>query len=162
MLMLHGFGVSRFFWNAQVEAVAEARFFTWLCTCSIRRHTRHRGGRSGTGRCFCLVGHDWGASLALQTADQHHERLASLTILSRPHPLSLARALALPNGDARRSGHHTTVFDADAGPNILANNANWLRTRLTANGVPSAAIEAIKATAFRHPRRRRGRLFIGC
>ena len=27
VLMLHGFGVSRFFWNAQVEAVAEAGFF---------------------------------------------------------------------------------------------------------------------------------------
>src|SRR4051812_20793817 len=27
VLMLHGFGVSRFFWNTQVEAVAEAGFF---------------------------------------------------------------------------------------------------------------------------------------
>jgi pimeloyl-ACP methyl ester carboxylesterase len=30
----------------------------------------------------------------------------------------------------------------DAGPNFLADNANWLRTRLTRNGVPPAAIEA--------------------
>ncbi len=28
------------------------------------------------------------------------------------------------------------------GPNILPDNANWLRTRLTKNGVPPAAIEA--------------------
>ena len=92
---------------------------------------------------FHLVGHDWGASLAWQIADQHSERLASLTILSRPHPLAIARALELPDGEQRRrSGHHTTFLDAGAGPNILADNANWLRTRLTKNGVPPAAIEA--------------------
>ena len=27
VLMLHGFGVSRFFWNSQVPALAEAGFF---------------------------------------------------------------------------------------------------------------------------------------
>jgi pimeloyl-ACP methyl ester carboxylesterase len=92
---------------------------------------------------FHLVGHDWVASLAWQIADQHPERLASLTILSHPHPLAFARALEMPDGEqSRRSGHHTTFLQADAGPNILADNANWLRTRLTRNGVPPAAIEA--------------------
>jgi pimeloyl-ACP methyl ester carboxylesterase len=33
-------------------------------------------------------------------------------------------------------------LEPDAGPNILAHNANWLRTRLTKNGVPPDAIEA--------------------
>ena len=28
VLMLHGFGVSRFFWNSQVRAVADARYVT--------------------------------------------------------------------------------------------------------------------------------------
>ena len=94
-------------------------------------------------RRFHLVGHDWGASLAWQIADQHPEQLASLTILSRPHPLAFARALELPDGEQRRrSGHHRTFLEPDAGPNILADNANWLRTRLTKNGVPPAAIEA--------------------
>jgi pimeloyl-ACP methyl ester carboxylesterase len=94
-------------------------------------------------RCFHLVGHDWGASLAWQIADQHHERLASLTILSRPHPLASARALEMPDGEQRRrSGHHKTFLEPDAGPNILADNANWLRTRLTKNGVPPAATGA--------------------
>jgi pimeloyl-ACP methyl ester carboxylesterase len=49
----------------------------------------------------------------------------------------------MPDGEQRRrSGHHRTFLEPDAGPNILANNANWLRTRLTKNGVPPAAIEA--------------------
>jgi pimeloyl-ACP methyl ester carboxylesterase len=163
VLMLHGFGVSRFFWNTQVEAVAEAGFFAVApnqrgyaagARPDPADHASYRVDRLladaldivaavGHGsRCFHLVGHDWGASLAWQIADQSPERLASLTILSRPHPLSFARALAMPDGEqARRSRHHTTFLKADAGPNILADDANWLRTRLTANGVPAAAIE---------------------
>jgi pimeloyl-ACP methyl ester carboxylesterase len=94
-------------------------------------------------RRFHLVGHDWGASLAWQIADQHPDRLASLTILSRPHPLAFARALETSDGEQRRrSGHHRTFLEPDAGPNILADNANWLRTRLIKNGVPPAVIEA--------------------
>jgi pimeloyl-ACP methyl ester carboxylesterase len=164
VLMLHGFGVSRFFWNAQVHTVAEAGYLAVA--------PNQRGYASGArpdpadrasyridhlisdaldivsaighgDRRFHLVGHDWGASLAWQIADQHSARLASLTILSRPHPLAFARALELPDGEQRRrSGHHQTFLEPDAGPNILADNANWLRTRLTKNGVPPVAIES--------------------
>jgi pimeloyl-ACP methyl ester carboxylesterase len=164
VLMLHGFGVSRFFWDAQVRAVAEAGYFAVApnqrgyaagARPDPADHSSYRvdqlisdaldiAAAVGHGaRCFHLVGHDWGASLAWQIADQHPERLASLTILSRPHPLAFAAALELPDGDQRqRSRHHTTFLEADAGPNILADNANWLRTRLAKNGVPPAAIEA--------------------
>jgi hypothetical protein len=49
----------------------------------------------------------------------------------------------MPDGERRRrSAHHRTFLEPDAGPNILADNANWLRTRLIKNGVPPAAIEA--------------------
>jgi hypothetical protein len=58
-------------------------------------------------------------------------------------PLAFARALELPDGEQRqRSRHHTTFIEADAGPNILTGNANWLRTRLTKNGVPPTALNA--------------------
>jgi pimeloyl-ACP methyl ester carboxylesterase len=164
VLMLHGFGVSRFFWNAQVHAVGEAGYFAVApnqrgyaagARPDPTDHSKYRVDRlvgdaldivaavGHRGRRFHLVGHDWGASLAWQIADQHPERLASLTILSRPHPLAFARALELPDGEQRRrSGHHTTFLQADAGPSILADDANWLRIRLTKNGVPPAAIEA--------------------
>ena len=109
--MLHGFGVSRFFWNAQVHAVAEAGYFAVApnqrgyaagARPDPADHASYRVDRLigdaldivaavGHGdRRFHLVGHDWGASLAWQIADQHPERLASLTILSRPHPLAFA------------------------------------------------------------------------
>jgi pimeloyl-ACP methyl ester carboxylesterase len=153
-----------FFWDAQVDAVAQAGYFAVApnqrgYAAGVRPdptdHPSYRIERLvqdaldivtavGHGeRCFHLVGHDWGASLAWQIADQRPDRLASLTILSRPHPLAFARALELPDGEQRRrSRHHQTFLKPDAGPNILADNANWLRTRLTANGVPTAAIEA--------------------
>jgi len=164
VLMLHGFGVSRFFWNAQVPAVAKAGFFAVApnqrgyssgARPDPSDHASYRvehligdaydivAALGHADRRFHLVGHDWGASLAWQIADQHPERLGSLTILSRPHPLSFARALALPDGEqAQRSRHHTTFLEPDAGPNILADDAKWLRTRLTMNGVPPEAIEA--------------------
>jgi pimeloyl-ACP methyl ester carboxylesterase len=164
VLMLHSFGVSRFFWNAQDRAMGEAGYFTVApnqrgYSAGARPgptdHASYRVDRLigdavdivaavGHGaRRFHLVGHDWGASLAWQIADQYPERLASLTILPRPHPLAAARALELPDGEQRqRSRHHTTFLEADAGPNILADDANRLRTRLTRNGLPPAVIQA--------------------
>jgi pimeloyl-ACP methyl ester carboxylesterase len=164
VLMLHGFGVSRYLWNAQVPALADAGFFaaapnqrgyavdarpdpsdhaSYRVDLLIRDALDIVAALGHADRRFHLVGHDWGASLAWQIADQHPERLGSLTILSRPHPLSFTRALNLPDGEqARRSRHHTTFLDPGAGPNILADDAKWLRTRLTADGVPPAAIEA--------------------
>jgi pimeloyl-ACP methyl ester carboxylesterase len=163
VLMLHGFGVSRYLWNAQVPALAEAGFFAaapnqrgyavdarpdpsdhanYRIDLLIRDALDIVAALGHADRRFHLVGHDWGASLAWQIADQHPERLGSLTILSRPHPLSFTRALNLPDGEqARRSRHHSKFLDPDAGQNILADDAKWLRTRLAANGVPPAAIE---------------------
>lgn len=39
-----------------------------------------------------LVGHDWGGAVAWAVAGTHPDRLASLTVLSTPHPAALARA----------------------------------------------------------------------
>ncbi len=164
VLMLHGFGVSRFLWNAQAAALAGAGF--------LAAAPNQRGYSAGArpdpaepadyridlligdaldivaalghaNRRFHLVGHDWGASLAWEIAERSPERLASLAILSRPHPQSFARALAAPDGEQmRRSRHHRSFLEPGAGPAILADDAKWLRTRLAANGVPPAAIAA--------------------
>src|SRR5258707_3544714 len=92
---------------------------------------------------FHLVGHDWGGSIAWALADRHHARVASLTILSRPHPNAFNRALHMIDGDqAQRSRHHKAFLEPDAADVVLADDARWLRERLTANGVPAAAIEA--------------------
>jgi pimeloyl-ACP methyl ester carboxylesterase len=93
-------------------------------------------------RRFHLVGHDWGASIAWGIADRHPDRLASLAVLSRPHPNAFNRALQMPDGEqARRSRHHRAFLEPDAGSVLLADNARRLRERLAKSGVPSAAIE---------------------
>jgi pimeloyl-ACP methyl ester carboxylesterase len=161
VLMLHGFGVSRFFWNAQVEALAAAGFRTAApnqrgyainARPDPADHARYQidlliddalnlATALGHQR-FHLAGHDWGGSLSWHIADQTPERLASLTMLSRPHPRAFLAALALPDGEQkRRSAHHARFLDPKAGPDNLADDAKWLRTRLKANGVPDAAIE---------------------
>jgi pimeloyl-ACP methyl ester carboxylesterase len=163
VLMLHGFGVSRYFWNAQVSALGAAGYFAVApnqrgYAAAARPdpadHANYRidlliddalaivSALGYANQRFHLVGHDWGASLAWQIADQHKERLASLTILSRPHPLSFNRAMTLDPEQAQRSQHHKRFLDPAAGPDILADDAAWLRTRLTRNGVPPASIEA--------------------
>jgi pimeloyl-ACP methyl ester carboxylesterase len=94
-------------------------------------------------RRFHLVGHDWGGSIAWSLADRFPQRLASLTVLSRPHPNAFNRALQLPDGEqAHRSRHHKAFLEPDAADVVLADDARWLRERLTAAGVPAAAIEA--------------------
>jgi pimeloyl-ACP methyl ester carboxylesterase len=93
-------------------------------------------------RRFHLVGHDWGGSIAWSLADRFPQRLASLTVLSRPHPNAFNRALQTPDGEqAHRSRHHRAFLEPDAADIVLADNAKWLRTRLAAAGVPAAAIE---------------------
>ena len=70
------------------------------------------------------------------------QRLASLTVLSRPHPNAFNRALQMPDGDqAHRSRHHKAFLEPDAADVVLADDAKWLRERLAATGVPAAAIE---------------------
>jgi pimeloyl-ACP methyl ester carboxylesterase len=98
---------------------------------------------SGHGdRRFHLVGHDWGGSLSWALADRHPDRLASLTVLSRPHPNAFNRALQMPGGDqAHRSRHHKAFLEPGAADVVLADDARWLRERLTAAGVPLTAIE---------------------
>ena len=161
VLMLHGFGVSRFFWNAQVEALAAAgyraaapnqRGYAINARPDPGDHASYHidllindalNLATALGRKrFHLAGHDWGGSLSWHIADQKPERLASLTMLSRPHPRAFLAALALPDGEQkRRSAHHSRFLDPKAGPDNLADDAKWLRTRLKANGVPEATIE---------------------
>ena len=44
-------------------------------------------------RQFHLVGHDWGGGVAWATAIAHPDRVASLTVLSTPHPAAMSAQL---------------------------------------------------------------------
>jgi pimeloyl-ACP methyl ester carboxylesterase len=163
VLLLHGFAESMHCWRAQVEALAAAGYRA--VAPSQRGYSA--GARPDTGdpsnyhidrlmddamaivsasghgeRRFHLAGHDWGGSIAWALADRYPERLASLTVLSRPHPNAFNRALLETDGEqAQRSKHHKAFLEPDAADVVLADNARWLRERLSANGVPSEAIE---------------------
>jgi pimeloyl-ACP methyl ester carboxylesterase len=162
VLLLHGFAESMHCWRAQVAALAAAGYRA--IAPSQRGYSP--GARPDTGdtanyhidrlmddamaivaasgygdRRFHLVGHDWGGSIAWALADRFPQRLASLTVLSRPHPNAFNRALQITDGEqAQRSRHHKAFLEPDAADVILANDAKWLRERLAANGVPAEAI----------------------
>jgi pimeloyl-ACP methyl ester carboxylesterase len=162
VLLLHGFAESMHCWRAQVAALAASGYRA--IAPSQRGYspgarpdpgdTAHYHidrlmddamamvAASGYGdRRFHLVGHDWGGSISWALADRFPERLASLTVLSRPHPNAFNRALQMPDGDqAHRSRHHKAFLEPDAADVVLADDAKWLRERLAEAGVPADAI----------------------
>ncbi len=164
VLLLHGFAELMHCWRAQVAALGDMgyravapsqrgyspgarpdpREFSHYLIDRLMDDAMAIVAASGYGDArFHLVGHDWGGSIAWGLADRHHERLASLTILSRPHPNAFNRALQMTDGEqAQRSRHHKAFLEPDAADVVLADDAKWLRDRLAANGVPAAAIEA--------------------
>jgi pimeloyl-ACP methyl ester carboxylesterase len=163
VLLLHGFAESMHCWRAQLAALAAAGFRAMApsqrgYSPSARPDTSDSANyhlerlmddamaisaASGYGDCrFHLVGHDWGGSIGWALADRTPQRLASLTVLSRPHPNAFNRALEIADGDqAQRSRHHKAYLEPDAADLLLADDARQLRVRLAAAGVPAAAIE---------------------
>ncbi|MET0457849.1 MAG: alpha/beta hydrolase [Ilumatobacteraceae bacterium] len=91
-----------------------------------------------------LVGHDWGGQVAWLTAVHHPDRLATLTVLSRPHPAAFARSFGLDAEQAARSGHHRSI-----GPETTdqwwADGCATLRKVLARAGVPAADADAYLA-----------------
>jgi pimeloyl-ACP methyl ester carboxylesterase len=164
VLLLHGFAGSLHMWRAQLQALAAAGYRA-LAPSQRGYSPGARPDPADTGnyhfnelvadamniaasngpsdRRFHLVGHDWGGSIAWGIADRYPERLASLTVLSRPHPNAFNRSLAMPDGDqAQRSRHHRAFLQPDAGTLLLADGARRLRERWQKSGVPAVAIEA--------------------
>ena len=162
VLMLHGFAVSRHLYDAQLPALAAAGFLAVAPNqrgyspgarpdpSDVRQYdielliadaldlvsAMGRGGQR-----FHLVGHDWGGSLSWDIAGHHPDRVASLTMLSRPHPGAFARAMRDDPEQPHRSRHHKAFLDPGAAARLLADDCAWLRTRHAANGVPLAATE---------------------
>ena len=163
VLLLHGFAESMHCWRAQLACLADMgyraiapsqRGYSNGARPDPRDPSRYHMDRltddalAVVAACgyaearFHLAGHDWGGSIAWALADRHLERLASLTVLSRPHPNAFNRALLLPDGDQlRRSRHRGAFLELDAADIVLADDARWLRERLAAAGVPGFAIE---------------------
>jgi pimeloyl-ACP methyl ester carboxylesterase len=161
VLLLHGFPQSRHTWRAQLPALAAAGYFA----AAPDQRGYSPGARPdpkdldnyhydrlvgdvleiaavlGRTRRFHLVGHDWGGQVAWGVAARHPERLASLSILSRPHPAAFIRALQNDPEQKHRSRHHRAFLSAETGQLLLADNATRLRGNLAEAGVPPAAVE---------------------
>ena len=120
VLLLHGFAESMHCWRAQVASLGDMgyraiapgqrgyspgarpdpREFSHYLIDRLMDDAMAIVAAAGYGDArFHLAGHDWGGSIAWGIADRHHERLASLTILSRPHPNAFNRALQMIDGD---------------------------------------------------------------
>ncbi len=159
VLLLHGFPQSSYSWRYQLAPLAEAGFFALAPDqrgyspgarpAGVEAYaTEHLLGdalalmdRFGNGRAH-VVGHDWGGQLAWLLAAHHAERVASLTVLSRPHPEAFAAALREDPAQAERSGHHRAFQDAGAARMLLADDARRLRELFGGARVPAAAQEA--------------------
>ena len=163
VLLLHGFPESRHSWRAALPALAAAGYRAVApdqrgyspgarpdpADLSSYAFDRLVGdaieivaAAGYDGKRFHLVGHDWGGQVSWGVAGKHPERLASLTILSRPHPSAFRRALLMEDGDQkRRSRHHRAFLDPGTGKMLLEENARRLREGLFGQGVPQAALE---------------------
>ena len=163
VLLLHGFPESRHSWRAALPALAKAGYravapdqrgyspgarpdpkdlANYAFDKLIADAIDIADAAGARGKRFHLVGHDWGGQVSWGVAGKHPDRLASLTILSRPHPSSFRRALLKEDGDQKhRSRHHRKFLEPETGPMLLEENARRLRRNLATQGVPDAAIE---------------------
>jgi pimeloyl-ACP methyl ester carboxylesterase len=173
VLLLHGFAESMHCWDAQVEMLADAGYraiapsqrgyspaarpdpadVSFYHIDRLVDDAMAIVAASGYGAArFHLAGHDWGGSIAWALTDRHPERVASLTVLSRPHPNAFNRALQTSDGDqAHRSRHHRAFLEEGAEDVVLADDCKWLRERWVAAGVPEAAMKKHLAVLGNRP-----------
>lgn len=163
VLLLHGFPESRYSWRAALPALAAAGYravapdqrgyspgarpdpkdlSNYAFDNLVNDAIEIVAAAGHEGRRFHQVGHDWGGQVSWGVAAAHPKRLASLTVMSRPHPKSFRRALEKPDGkQKKRSKHHRAFLDAETGKLLLADNARRLREGLFGQGVPASAMD---------------------
>jgi pimeloyl-ACP methyl ester carboxylesterase len=162
VMLLHGYPQSRHAWRDQIPALAAAGFravapdqrgyspgarpdpavlANYAYDSLVADVVAMAEAAGATGRVH-LVGHDWGGQVAWGVADRHPDRLASLAILSRPHPAAFQAALANPDGDQRhRSRHHRKFLEPETTTLLLEDNQRRLRRNLSGQGVPPAVVD---------------------
>ena len=151
VLLLHGFPESRHSWRAALPEIAKAGYRAvapdqrgyspgarpdpanldnYLFDKLVADAIDIADASGAPGARFHLVGHDWGGQVSWGVATRYPERLASLTVLSRPHPLSFRRALQEDPDQKHRSRHHGKFLEPDTADKLLADNAKAMREGL--------------------------------
>jgi pimeloyl-ACP methyl ester carboxylesterase len=92
-----------------------------------------------------VVGHDWGGAVAWALASDHADRVATLTVLSTPHPRAMAQSLRSSDQAVRSS--YIGLFQLPVVPEalLLARGGALLRRLLRRSGLPTAEAEAYAA-----------------
>ncbi len=157
VLLLHGFPQSRHAWRLQLPVLGAAGFRAIApdqrgyspgarpagsAAYEIDRLLEDVLGfieASGHQRAH-LAGIDWGGDVAWHFAARHPERVISLSVLSRPHPLAFVQALTQDPVQAQRSAHHRAFLEPGAPARLRENDLAPLRTMLKAHGVPAEGI----------------------
>ena len=160
VLLLHGFPESRHSWRAALPELAKAGYravapdqrgyspgarpdpanlSNYAFDKLVADALDIADASGAAGKRFHLVGHDWGGQVSWGVANAHPERLASLTILSRPHPLSFRRALKEDPDQKHRSRHHGKFLEPDTADKLLADGAKNMREGLFGQSCESAA-----------------------
>lgn len=93
-----------------------------------------------------VVGHDWGGAAAWVAGSRFPERVASLVVLSTPHPAAMARALTR-SAQALRSWY-MGLFQLPVLPELLVSRT--LHRTLTGSGLPGEQADRY-ATRMREP-----------
>lgn len=158
VLLLHGFPTDRTSWTPVADRLHAAGLRTLAPDqrgyCPGARPTGTRDYRlehlvgdvlalleaTGNERVH-LVGHDWGGAIAWLTAANHADLVASVTVLSTPHPAALSRALRTP--DQLRRSWYMAAFQVPLLPEWFL--AAWFRSVLTGSGLPRADAERYAA-----------------
>jgi pimeloyl-ACP methyl ester carboxylesterase len=158
VLLLHGFPQTRFMWRDQLRALAAVGFYA----VAPDQRGYSRGARPPEvdayttdsligdalnlmdacgARRFHLIGHDWGGQIAWLIAAGHQQRVASLSVLSRPHPAAFTRAMTEDPEQAKRSRHHKGFREADAIARLREDNFSSLRKGLEREGIAAAEVD---------------------
>lgn len=151
VLLLHGFPQSARTWRHQVPVLAAAGF---RAVAPDQRGYSPRARPAGVeayrvahltddvlgmadalgAERFHLVGHDWGGAVAWQVAGRHPDRLATLTVVSTPHPSAMARSIR--EGEQRERSAYMLFLRSDGAEDaLLADGAALLRLALEHSGM---------------------------
>ncbi len=160
VVLLHGFPQTSWSWRNQLSALADAGYRVVA--------PDQRGYSAGArpegvenyaiehliadvlgiademgGHEFDLVGHDWGGAIAWYLAGRYPGRLRTLTVVSTPHPLAFAGALAGSEDQQQRSTY-VSFFRQEgnvAETAMLADDAQGLRNLYQGSGLASEDAE---------------------
>jgi pimeloyl-ACP methyl ester carboxylesterase len=151
VVLLHGFPQSGHTWAPVVPALHDAGLRTLAPDLRGYSPRARPAGRSayrigavaddvaalidaaGLQRAH-VVGHDWGGAAAWAAASLHTDRVASLTVLSTPHPGALAWSLT-HSGQGLKSWY-MAAFQLPWLPERMMSRG--LRTNLVKSGLPAA------------------------